>query len=61
MEGSGTQYFIIVLTQIIARSLFKDGVEEREDVSPRLCIWHSTALKDAEFLEDGRIAVCVVV
>lgn len=31
-EGSGTQYFITVLTGMIARSLFRDAVEGREDV-----------------------------
>lgn len=32
MEGSSTQDFITVLTQIIARSSFRDAVEGREDV-----------------------------
>lgn len=32
MEGSGTQYIITALTQMIARSLFRDAAEGREDV-----------------------------
>lgn len=35
MEGSGTRYFIIVFTQMIARSLFRDAVEGREGVSSK--------------------------
>lgn len=32
MKGKDTQYFIAVPAQMIARSLFRDAVEGREDV-----------------------------